>query len=275
VKRLVAAALALSVLSGCAYLQKFLSNAFKQPSLVFKNANFTDFSLAGLNLDTVWELNNPNPVGISLASVDYALFIDSKQVVSGAPQNGLQLAANGASQLHFPAGIKFQDLVAVVDTFLNKDTAAWKAEGGLGVQTPIGVLRFPLAADGIFEVPKIPQIAFGNPRISNLTFQGATIEFPLTVTNKNSFPMPIAGVTGNLAVAGSNVGTISTGDLGAMTAKGARQVAIPINVNFFQVAGAAANALKGGQAPVTFNAQVQSGGQALPIKIDQLLTFTR
>jgi hypothetical protein len=60
-----------------------------------------------------------------------------------------------------------------------------------------------------------------------------------------------------------------------MTAKGTQQVAIPLTVNFVQVAGAAATALRGGQAPVTFNAQVQSGGQALPIRVDQVLNFTR
>lgn len=274
-KRLAVAALALSVLSGCAYLQKFLSSAFKQPTLAFKTASFTDFSLGGLNLDTVWELNNPNPVGISLASVDYALFIDDKQVVAGTPANGFQMAANAATQLHFPAGIKFQDLAGVVETFLTKDMASWKAQGGIGVQTPIGVLRFPLAADGMFEVPKIPQIVFGNPRITNVSFQGATVEFPLTVTNRNSYALPIAGVTGNLAVAGSNVGTISTGDLGAMDGKGTRQVAIPLTINFVQVAGAAANALRGGQAPVAFTAKVQSGDQALPIRVDQLVNFVR
>ena len=35
----------------------------------------------------------------------------------------------------------------------------------------------------------------------------------------------------------------------------------------------AGNAVRGGNAQVTFNAQVQSGGQALPIKIDQLVNF--
>jgi LEA14-like dessication related protein len=274
-KRLFVAALSLCVLSGCAYLQQFLKSSGREPTFSFRNMGLTDISLAGLNLDTVWDLGNPNPVSISLASVDYALFVEGKQVVAGAPQNGLQIAANGSSELHFPAGIKFADLVAVVDTFLNKDNASWRAEGALGVQTPIGVIRLPIAKEGLFEVPKLPAIVFGNPRISNVTFTGATVEFPLTVTNKNTYSLPIAGVAGNLAIAGSNIGTLSTGNLGAMDGKGAKQVAIPLNINFVNAVGAAASAVRGGNAQVTFNATVQSGGQAVPIKIDQLVNFIR
>ena len=42
-------------------------------------------------------------------------------------------------------------------------------EGGLGVQTPVGVIRLPIAKEGLFEVPKIPAVVFGNPRVTNVT----------------------------------------------------------------------------------------------------------
>ena len=274
-KRLLVLAASVSVLSGCAYLQQFLKAAFREPTFTFKNMLLNDVSLGGLNLDTVWDLNNPNNVGVSLAAVDYALFIEGKQVVAGHPENGLQLAANGSSELHFPASIKFQDIADVVQTFLTKDFASWRAEGSLGVQTPIGVLKLPLAKDGQFEVPKLPDIVFGNPRVTSVTFTGATVEFPLTVTNKNTYALPVAGVTGNLAIAGSNVGTLSTGNLGAMEGKGAKQVSLPLTINFLSAAGAVVNAVRGGNAQVSFNAQVQSGPQTLPIKIDQLVSFVR
>lgn len=274
-KRPLAATLVLLFLTGCAYLEPFLRTAFQEPTFSFRNVSLTDISLGGLNLDTVWDLNNPNAVGISLASVDYALFIENKQVIAGRPQEGLRVPAQGTTQLHFPAGIRFADVVGVVETFLTKDFASWRAEGGIGVQTPVGVVRLPLMKEGQFEVPKLPAVVFGSPRVTTLTLQGATVEFPLTVTNKNTYALPIAGVSGNLAVAGSSLGTISTGDLGAMDGKGTRQVAIPLTINFFTAAGAVANAVRGGPAPVTFDARVQSGPQVLPLKIDQLVNFIR
>jgi LEA14-like dessication related protein len=262
-------------LTGCKYLEEFLKDAFQQPSFVFKNVALTNLSLAGLNLDTVWQLDNPNAVGLSLAQVDYALFIEGKQVVAGQPQQGLQIAARGSSDLHFPADIKFQDLVAVVETFLNKDTAHYRATGTIGVQTPIGLISLPLAKDGDFEVPKIPHVVFGNPKVSNLTLTGATIDFPLTVTNRNSFALPINGVTGALTVAGAHVGQLGTPDFGAVEGKGTRQVNLPVQVNFLSAAGALVTAVQTGQAPVKFDAQLHSGGLQLPVKVDQLLNFTR
>jgi hypothetical protein len=143
------------------------------------------------------------------------------------------------------------------------------------VQTPIGIIKLPLAKDGQFEVPKVPLVAFGNPRVSNLTLQGATIEFPLTVTNRNTYALPIGNVTGTVSLAGSALGTLSTGDLGAMDGKGAKQVSLPLTVNFFSAGMAVARAIQGQNAQVSFNAQVQSGATSLPIRVDQLVNLVR
>ena len=262
-------------LAGCAELTNFLRTAFREPTFAFKRLGLGDLSLAGLTLDTVWSLDNPNAVGISLASVDYALFIEDKQVVAGAPKQGLQIPASGSTELHFPAAFKFQDVVAVLETFLNKDMAKYRAEGSLGIQTPIGVIRLPLAHAGEFEVPKVPAIAFGNPRVSNLSITGVTFEFPLTVTNKNTFALPIAGVVGNLSLAGSNLGSISTGDLGALDGKGTKVVALPLSVNFMTAGMGIFNAVQRGNAQVQFDAKVQSGATQVPLNVNQLVSFVK
>ncbi len=262
-------------MTGCAALRDFLKSAFKEPTFNFQRLGLENLSLAGLTLDTVWSLNNPNAVSISLASVDYALFIDEKQVVAGAPKQGLQVAANAASELHFPAAFKFQDIVAVVETFLNKDFAGYRAEGALGVQTPIGVIRIPIVKSGQFEVPKIPNIAFGNPTVSNLSIQGVTFQFPLTVSNRNTFALPVASVVGNVNLAGSNIGTISTGDLGALDGKGTRVVNLPLTVNFFSAGTGIYNAVQRGNAQVQFNAKLQSGSLEVPLNVQQLVNFAR
>lgn len=277
-RALLAVTVLVLALPACAGLQDFLNQAskvFQQPTFSFANAMLTDASLAGINLDTVWNLNNPNAVGISLAEIDYQLLIEDKQVIAGKPKQGLTIGANQVSQLHFPAAFKFQDIAAVVQTFLTKDFASWKASGSVGVQTPIGIIRLPISKTGNFEVPKVPAISFGNPRVVNVGISGATIEFPLNVTNKNTYALPIGNVTGNLSVAGSGIGNLSTGDLGRMAGKGAKVITIPLTVNFLGAAGAVVNVARGGQAPVSFNAQVQSGGTTIPFALNQTLNFTR
>lgn len=272
---LVLATLSLTLLAGCASLQKWLKSAFKKPQLTFKTARLSQASLSDATVDLVYQLNNPNPLGLSLASVNYAFFVEGKQVVAGTPPKGLNIAANGKSELVFPANVKFADIAPVVMTFLNKDSAAYKAQGSIGIKTPIGVLSFPLEHEGTFEVPKIPQVQFDSPRITNVTVQGATVEFPLTVKNRNSFPLPVAGITGALKVAGANVGNLSTGNLGMLEAGNSRQLTLPLKINFLSAA-AAANALRsGGNAQVKWDGQLVSGSQNVPLDISQLLNFRR
>jgi LEA14-like dessication related protein len=274
-RRLALAALALCCTTGCAFLSQFLQSAFQAPTFEFSRVALTDFSLGGLTLDTRWNVRNPNTVGLTLAEVEYGLAIDGQQVVAGKPAQGLAIAPRANSELSFPAGIKFAELVGAVVAFVSKDTAHYKASGSLGLQTPIGILRFPLEKEGDFETPKLPEVRFGNPQLSNLSLMGATLSIPLTVTNKNTFPMPIAGVTGAVSIGGAQVGTLSSGDLGAMTAKGTRQVALPVTVNFLSGAAGVVNAIRQGNAQLQFSGTVQSGVTTLPLSLEQAVQFLK
>jgi LEA14-like dessication related protein len=271
-KRSLLVLLALSVvtLSGCATLKKL----FKKPTVTFKTARLSSASLSDATVDVIYEVRNPNTFGLSLSKVDYAFFVEGKQVVAGSPRKGLQLKAKDSNDLVFPANVKFADIVPVVETFLNKDHATFRVQGSVGIETPIGVLPFSLDHEGTFEIPKIPNVQFEPPRIANLTFSGATVEFPLTITNRNSFPLPVAGIAGDLKVAGANVGTLSTGDLGMLEGGATRQVTLPLQINFARAASAAA-ALRSGKAQVNLSGRLTSGSGNVPLNIGQLLQFRR
>ena len=274
--RLLVPLAVLSATAGCAELLAALrSSAIQTPTLTFHTAALSDISLAGLTLDTVWQLHNPYSVGLTLSSVEYALLVEGKRVVSGAPSGGLALGAAATSELHFPAAIRFADLVGVVEAFLNKDTAIYRVEGRLGFNTPIGVLVLPLSQDGTFEVPKVPQVAFGSPRVGAVGLGGATVEFPLLVTNRNTYALPISEVQGTLSIGGAPVGTLSTGNLGALTGKGTRTVSMPLNINLISAAGAVMTAVQGGNAQLGFHAQVQSGRIGVPLTVQQMVDFVR
>jgi hypothetical protein len=170
--------------------------------------------------------------------------------------------------------VKFADVAPVLTTFLTKDSAAYKAQGTVGVKTPIGVVRLPLQHQGSFEVPKLPQVAFGTPRISSLSFTSAVVELPLKVTNRNSFPLPISSVAGGLSISGSRVGSLSRGDLGALSGKAERELTLPLTVNFLQAA-TAANALRSGSGTLSFDGAVKSGTASIPLDFSQTVRFTR
>lgn len=262
--------------AGCATLLDLLrSNVFREPGLSFRTAALSNISLAGLTLDTIWDLHNPNSIGVSIARVEYALSVEGKQVIAGAPATGLEVRPASTSELHFPAAIRFMDLVGVVEAFLNKDTAAYRAEGRLGIDTPIGLVMLPIVKEGNFEVPKVPQVSLGNPRVTSMSLTGATVEFPLVVTNRNTYGLPVNGLRGALSIGGATVGTLSTGDLGAMQGRGTRTVSLPLTINLLSAASAVGAAVRGGNAAVGFNAQLQSGPASLPLSVQQVVSFVR
>lgn len=261
-------------MSGCAALAKFFKGAFQKPTLNFKSAQLQNASLSDATVNLAWELRNPNAVGLSIAELSYLFKVEGHQVVAGTPPRGLNVKGNGSSLLVFPANVKFQDIAPVVQTFLTKDFAGYSASGNVGIKTPIGVLRFPLSKEGQFEVPKIPQIQLGAPRIANINVSSATLEIPVTVTNRNTYNLPISGVGGALSIAGANVGSMTTGDLGQMTGKASKQLNLPITVNFLQSVQAA-NAIRQGSANIAWNGQINSGSTSIPLKLQQNLSFRR
>jgi LEA14-like dessication related protein len=269
----VAALLALSLLaSGCAFLSQLLRSAFVQPEVRFKGASLGAVTLSDATLNLTWELQNPNPVGISLASLDYAFFVEGKQVVAGTPASGLRIPPQGTADLSFPATVRFQDIAPVVQTFLEKDYASYRAQGTVGIETPVGVVTLPLQYEGQFEVPKVPRVEFLPPRIQNITFASATVEFPLSVTSRNSYVLPVSA-SGGVEIAGARVGSLSA-DLSQVQPRATQRISVPLTINFLEAAQAAL-ALRSGSATVGFKGSLQSGSASIPLQFQQNLTFQR
>jgi len=260
--------------SGCALLRDLLHAAVQPPELRFKGASLGEVTLSQATLNLTWEITNPNAVGISLARLDYALSVEGNKVASGAPPSGLHLPASGSAELVFPATVRFQDVAPVLETFLKKDYASYRAQGTLGIDTPVGVIDLPLATEGQFEVPKVPEVKVEAPRISNLNLMGATLEVPFTVTNRNSYALPISSVSGALQIAGARVGTVSLEGIGQLAPRQPRPVTVPVTIRFLEAAQAAL-ALRQGSATFAFNGAIHSGSASIPLEFESNVTFQR
>ena len=185
----------------------------------------------------------------------------------------MTVGANKKSPLQFPAEVRFKDLASVITTFLQKDTAAYAASGNVGLQTPLGVLSFPLQHKGSFPVPKLPDVTFATPSITKMDLTGATLEIPLVVNNKNGFALPIDALAGALKISGASVGQLNAGSL-SLGAKAQKRVTLPIRVNFAQAAAAAA-AISKGKATFAFDGQLKSGAVAVPLDFSQSLAISK
>jgi len=260
--------------SACSWLQ-MAEGGFKKPDVAYKSASLSDVSLSGATLNVVTRVDNPNPVSLALAEVDYRLSIDGHPVATGKPPDGLEIQANGATDVTLPASFKFTDLGQAVATVLQKGSAGYKAEGTVGVKTPIGLVKVPLSHEGTFTLPAMPGIALGTPRLTSVSIDHATVELPMTLTGRGSLPVPLQALEAAVTIGGARIGEVSAKDLGTLEPGASRSVTLPLTVPFSGAVEAAQAMLKGGTVPIALDGQLQSGPAPVPFELKTTANFRR
>jgi LEA14-like dessication related protein len=249
------------VLAGCA--------TFHRPELHYETARLTEVTLDTATLETVWLVDNPNGIDLKLARADCRVFVEDRPVATGAPPPGFVMPAHGKSELVFPAKVKLREVLPTAQAVAGKDFARYRVEGTAGIDTPVGVLDFPLNISGEFEVPKVPAMRLLAPALT-----GRGLEFRVELTNRNSFALPLGGLSGTVRVGAQELGSVSTGEL-ALAPREQRVVKMPLNLNVLQAAGALESAMRGEKVPVTFNAELLSGGQRIPVDLNDVLELVK
>lgn len=260
--------------SGCSLIRSIFASGFKQPGLTFENASLSEISLGGATLNLLFKVDNPNSDGLSLAETDYRLLVEGKQLATGKPPGGIEIPPNGSAEVVLPAAVRFSELASSVEAVLKRGAAAYRAEGHLGVKTPVGVVALPFSTQGNVALPKVPSLSVGSPSLGDITLSGATLRLPLVVENQNAFPLPLADVTGALRIAGAEVGNFAARDLGRLDAKAKKTITLPIALRFAEAA-AAFRALQSGRAEVAVSGALGSGGVHLPFNFVQEVDVQR
>ncbi|MFN0062841.1 MAG: LEA type 2 family protein [Myxococcaceae bacterium] len=267
-------ALVLVGAASCATIQKWARGAFEKPTLSFSNARLSDISLTGATLNLEYLLRNPNPIGLTLDEVTYAVLVEDHPMVSGRPPQGLTLPAKGRAMAVFPATVQFAELGAALSEVLTRETTRYRIQGSIGVRTPLGMVSLPLSHEGTFTAPKLPTFALASPRIRDISLTSATLDVVFNVTNPNGFDLPLGLLSGAVAIGGARAGEIPATDLGMLPPSGSREIAIPIRLNLASSL-AAANALRQGQGDVKFTGSLGLGQASLPIQLIERLVFRK
>ncbi len=264
-----------SVALACTTLEQLAASAFQKPTLAYKSASLADVSLSGATLNLVTTVSNPNSVGLSLADLDYRLSIDGHPVATGRPPEGLEIPANGSADVTLPATFRFTDLGQAVATVLSKGSSAYRAEGTVGLKTPVGVVHLPLSHEGTFSLPDMPGLALGTPRLTSIAIDHATVEIPVTLTGKGSLAVPLQALEAAVSVGGTRVGEVSAKDLGTLEPGASKSIALPLTIPFSGALEAAQAIVKGGTVPLALDGQLQSGPAPVPFALKTTATFRR
>lgn len=265
--------LCLPFVCGCSLFGQLAGAAFERPTLTFKEAHIDKIDFDGADVSFLYQVENKNSRSLNLAQADYKLEVEGHPVASGKPPQGLQIAGNGISNVAFPARVVWKELAPALEALFTQDAVKYKASGTLGLNTPIGVIPFPLEHDGSLSTPKLPAFELQSPKINSLTLSGARLALPLKIGNKNSFPLPLGQILGSIEIAGEKVGRMSLPAQGMVDSNQEKVIEIPLDISFFSSGLAVASAIRSGSALVKIDGTLSAAGASLPLHVAQTVTL--
>jgi LEA14-like dessication related protein len=258
--------------AGCATLQQL---TVSKPALTFETARIDRIDFDGADVTLLYQVQNPNSAALHLINVSYAFDVDGHALVAGQPQSGFAFPP-GNSELAFPVRLVWTQLFPALQAMATQDTVHYKASGTVGIDTWLGPLTFDVSHEGTFPTPKLPQITIDPPRLSSLTPLGARLSIPLRVTNRNAFPLPLAGITGDVRISGEPVGKLLLPAQSTVPANSESLVQIPLDISFLSAGLAVAKSLQAGQAEIVIEGALAVGAtSSLPVHVSQMVQIQR
>jgi len=231
---------------GCAFLSSLLSAVVTPPTLSFQEAKLRDLSLDGLTLELHYRIDNPNDLGLRLASVGYGLELDGHSFAKGVADQGVELKPQGSSELTLPFSIRYLELGQALEALFSKQQLPWKVAGHFGFDTPAGVIRVPFQREGQLPVPRLPKLQIVGAKLASLSLTGATLQLQLDLQNPNSFALPMSRLNYHIKVAGQEVAVGAVSPPSVQSAQSGR-VTIPVQISFLSAGRAVYQAISSGE----------------------------
>lgn len=247
------------------------------PKVRFDRVDLGKADWNGVDSTFVLKVDNPNPIGVKLASWTWDLDVAGMDFLSGDNSDGTDLEASGTSELAIPARLVFMDLINTAKAVKGQDEVPFAVGGELGFGTPLGVVKVPWKDEGTLPVLRKPKIKVQRLRVEGLdVLKGrANLALDLAVSHDGSAKIDLDNAAWKLGLGGTQVADGSLPSMASVSGGEASTVSLPIGVNLLQLGSTVVKALKNKTAvPVEFGADLTVGTPlgALPLKIDESAT---
>lgn len=240
------------VVAGCAGLK----NLIKSPSLSFTKAEVSGLNWDGLTLNFHFDLENPNPFGVTFSKYSYQLDINNQRFVAGHESRGLTAKANGKTDVVIPVSLRFSEVVRTISSVAGMTRVPVKLSGSASVATSIQDITLPFSASHEFPVPKAPEITINSLRIRNVSPASLDAELDLGVRNPNDFKLDLSNLNYSLNLGGTPIINSGRGSDTNISAGGTTHWKLPIQV---PIAQTLIGFLGGRTGNFNFNGSMQVG----------------
>ena len=259
-------------LTGCAGLMQALRTSVQTPTATHTGTKLQEISLDAATVAATFTVANPNAVGVKLDGLDWAFSFDGQKLFDGRLPTGLNLPANGRTQLTVPITVPFKAIPSLLTTFASKKEAPYSVQASATVKTPIGPLTLPLGWEGVLPVPKLPSVRLTTARVDTVSLTGARLTVALAVENPNVFRLPLEALGGRVLVGGQPVASVALSNARALEPGRVTQLELPVDISFASTGLAVTSALTSGRATLALDGQAKVGGKALPFDLKTTLT---
>ncbi|MEZ4318951.1 MAG: LEA type 2 family protein [Myxococcota bacterium] len=212
-------------------LQEFL------PKVKFDRMKVDKVDFQGLDVTFDFDVENPYPVDLRLASFEYDLALEGSEFLQSRSDDGLALKASNTAKVKMPAHLGFAEVIQLVGDLNGKDDVGFGLRGKFGVDTPAGKIDVPFQEQGKVPMLKAPKIEPKAIRLAELKplQNRAVLELDLAVTNKAATDVySMKSFAYGIDLSGRRV---LTGDLADVTVPaGATETrTIPISLDLLQL----------------------------------------
>ena len=253
---------------GCEQLQQVM------PRVSFDTLRTTDIDFEHIDADFVFQVENPNPVSVDLASFSYALELEGVDLLDGDEPEGLTLGALGSSEVTIPASLVWANVWDTVQATRGEDEVDFGLAGSMGFETRWGPIDLPYETAGRFPALRPPKFALGKLRVASVDIPRgtATVTLDLDVDNDHASSLQFADLDYTLSLAGREVADGLIPALGSVDGASVSTVEVPVTIDLVAAGATVVGVLTGGgRLDVGLDAlvDVDTPFGVLPLAIDE------
>ncbi len=262
------ALLAAAALAGCAGLQDFARAAFQQPRLDFRSASLEALDLEAATVAFLFDVENPNAIGVDVARIAWAIEIERTRIASGDVPGGFVVPARGKAPVTFRVRLRWRDVPGIVSILgSGRDRIQYRLSGEIGLQTPIGLVSLPLSHEDGLGLPSLPRFAVEGISVRSASLTAVAFDVRLRLSNPNPFPLPAGRIDYSLAVNGAGVARAAGAALSSVPGGASAEVRLPVTLDVLSAGRAAADLARGAEVQVDLGGTAEIAEMPFPLQL--------
>lgn len=241
------------------------------PSVAFDRLEVDALDFDHVDTHFVFQVDNPNPVGAPLDRFTYAFALQGVELLSGDDPDGLELVADGQSEVALPVSLDFVGVYDAITATRGLDYVDFGLDGSFGFDTDLGPVNVIYDEDGSFPAPRIPKFTLGKLRFTEVTASEVGFGLDVAVDNDHGSTIDLRDLDFRLGFAGVEVGGGQLETFGSVNGASEETLTIPFGIDYVDAIDAIAAAASGEKLQVDLDAtlNVDTPFGTLPLHVDE------